>query len=358
VLRAFSGALGMERCRFLLLRTAGGYTRIEVNLAFAEGRCAQVSPRAALTSSSFFSAPPGLIHVTSASASISPSEYAAWVAELAGGVPVKVASLFGRPTTDTSFAIGLSRADLTSWDHRLREALLRVRVHVEASLRLRLVTPECAVARIFPSGEFELLESGSIWLPRPTNLVRRVRVIERARHPEVRNLMGLRAWPALVDGCHSLVEREHRGRRVYVALLNPPGKAAAATLNDRESGIVELASQGLSNRHVAYALGLTGSQVSHALALVARRMKLDSRAELARHVASQTERRQSGQNHPLTAAERGVLVLVQRGLSNEAIAKLRNSSPRTVANQVASLLRKLGASNRRALAVLDHAFLH
>jgi DNA-binding NarL/FixJ family response regulator len=48
----------------------------------------------------------------------------------------------------------------------------------------------------------------------------------------------------------------------------------------------------------------------------------------------------------LTSAERAVLVRVVRGESNQAIAAVRNTSVRTIANQVASLLRKTGAASR------------
>jgi DNA-binding CsgD family transcriptional regulator len=48
----------------------------------------------------------------------------------------------------------------------------------------------------------------------------------------------------------------------------------------------------------------------------------------------------------LTKAEREVLHQVVQGASNAAIAKQRGSSIRTVANQVAKLLKKLGASSR------------
>lgn len=48
----------------------------------------------------------------------------------------------------------------------------------------------------------------------------------------------------------------------------------------------------------------------------------------------------------LTDAERSVLAELVAGASNAAIARSRSSSVRTVANQVASLLRKLGAESR------------
>lgn len=48
----------------------------------------------------------------------------------------------------------------------------------------------------------------------------------------------------------------------------------------------------------------------------------------------------------LTQAERSVLDLVATGASNADIARVRGSSVRTVANQVACLLKKLGAGSR------------
>jgi DNA-binding NarL/FixJ family response regulator len=52
----------------------------------------------------------------------------------------------------------------------------------------------------------------------------------------------------------------------------------------------------------------------------------------------------------LTPSKEHVLELVGRGLSNAEIAKLRSRSARTIANQVASLLRKTRLPSRRALA--------
>jgi DNA-binding CsgD family transcriptional regulator len=51
----------------------------------------------------------------------------------------------------------------------------------------------------------------------------------------------------------------------------------------------------------------------------------------------------------LTRAEREVTALLVAGLSNAEIARRRGSSPRTVANQVASIFQKLGVSSRLEL---------
>ena len=51
----------------------------------------------------------------------------------------------------------------------------------------------------------------------------------------------------------------------------------------------------------------------------------------------------------LTEAERDVLERIVAGASNAEIARARQASIRTVANQVAGLLRKLGAASRYEL---------
>jgi DNA-binding CsgD family transcriptional regulator len=51
----------------------------------------------------------------------------------------------------------------------------------------------------------------------------------------------------------------------------------------------------------------------------------------------------------LTAAEREVVTLILEGKSNAAIAKARGVAVRTVANQVASILRKLRVGSRSGL---------
>jgi DNA-binding NarL/FixJ family response regulator len=53
----------------------------------------------------------------------------------------------------------------------------------------------------------------------------------------------------------------------------------------------------------------------------------------------------------VTPAERAVAALVCRGRSNAEIARSRGTSTRTVANQVASLMRKLAVGSRVELAL-------
>lgn len=57
----------------------------------------------------------------------------------------------------------------------------------------------------------------------------------------------------------------------------------------------------------------------------------------------------AGPQH-LTPTELEVARAAMRGLSNAEIAQLRGCQPRTIANQLASIYRKLGVSSRAALA--------
>ena len=61
-----------------------------------------------------------------------------------------------------------------------------------------------------------------------------------------------------------------------------------------------------------------------------------------------------GLSEQLTEAEADVARLAVAGLSNAAIAKQRGTSLRTVANQMASILRKLDVQSRRELAARWH----
>jgi DNA-binding NarL/FixJ family response regulator len=102
---------------------------------------------------------------------------------------------------------------------------------------------------------------------------------------------------------------------------------------------------------MAYALGLSPARVSQALALASAKVGTATNLELVRLGALLTrDPRLEAPAARLTSSEREVLDLLQQGLSNEAIAKMRARSVRTIAIQVAALLRKTGTSSRRELA--------
>ncbi len=53
----------------------------------------------------------------------------------------------------------------------------------------------------------------------------------------------------------------------------------------------------------------------------------------------------------LTAHERQVAALVLEGLTTAEMAETRGTSPRTIANQLASIYRKLGVASRAELVI-------
>ena len=88
------------------------------------------------------------------------------------------------------------------------------------------------------------------------------------------------------------------------------------------------------------------------LTRAARKAGLASPHELLRQASWLRSDGRSVVSADLTPAELEVLELLRSGLSNQEIASLRARSPRTVANQVASLLRKTRCASRRGLVCL------
>jgi DNA-binding CsgD family transcriptional regulator len=111
-----------------------------------------------------------------------------------------------------------------------------------------------------------------------------------------------------------------------------------------------LAARGFSGKGTAYALGLGESTVSNALAHAAKKLGLRSRSSLIQAAAALFGAKATPLDvSTLSTAERDILDLLRRGLSNAEIASLRSRSTNTVANQVSSILRKTGSPGRRHL---------
>ncbi|MCK6536497.1 MAG: helix-turn-helix transcriptional regulator [Polyangiaceae bacterium] len=136
-------------------------------------------------------------------------------------------------------------------------------------------------------------------------------------------------------------------------LENPPAVRATRSLSAAEVQTLTLAARGLTNKLVAYGLGISPVAASRRLESIAVKVGLMSRSDLVR-VASILTRdpRSEAPDAVLTTAEREVLELIQTGLTNAEIARMRSRSVRTVANQVAALLEKTGCISRRGLTAL------
>src|SRR5262249_241331 len=129
-------------------------------------------------------------------------------------------------------------------------------------------------------------------------------------------------------------------------------------LSKREREAVERVGRGYSNKQIAYELGVSTGTVARHLSQAAVKLGSRSRLEMLRAVRAEGAAFKrfatvgSEAVRQLTSAERQVMEQALAGLSNHAIAQLRGSSRRTVANQLASVYRKLQVNSRSELAVL------
>lgn len=215
-----------------------------------------------------------------------------------------------------------------------RRVMTRIGLHLDAAYRLH-ASPESMVAEISARGGVERISTA----PNAGRLKAHVKKMRHARKsgdPEV--------WTALVEGRVSVVPRGQR----FLVLENPPSVHGLRSLSEGEASAVSLGARGLSTKLISYALGVSPSVVSQRLARAASKVGLLSRVELLRLAALLTrDSRSSLPENLLSGAEREIYEMLQRGLSNRAIATERNRSLHTIANQVASILRKTKHRSRR-----------
>ena len=240
---------------------------------------------------------------------------------------------------------------------KLRTVLQRIRIHVESGIRLRVCSPDSAVAVLSSAGKVLDLRASGDEQPLTECLRNQVQTIEHARlRRERTSEAALQVWTALVEGRWSLVERvDTDGQRHYLAFENAPQAQAYRALTPAEATVLDQSVQGLSGKYIAYSTGLSSPRVSEYLTSAADKLGFRSRTDLLRVAANL---RASGHYHlldhgQLTQAEQAVLHLVKQGMSNREIARARKSSVKTVTHQVASLLRKTGASGRKGLVVSE-----
>jgi DNA-binding CsgD family transcriptional regulator len=239
---------------------------------------------------------------------------------------------------------------------RVRLALGRVALHIEVGLRLRL-DPASLVAVLRPDGRLVHAEPEAQPRALREQLGAHAAQIDRARLQRNRgDPATLDGWSALVAGRYGFLERDG-AQREYLVYANSPRTASTRAWSAAEARAVELSATGMPGKLVAYALGVSDGEVSRLLGSAAAKVGFANRTELVR-LAAVLRMRPAKQHQALASlglseTERAVLELLQRGLANDEIAALRGTSPRTVANQVASVLRKTRLPSRRALATLS-----
>jgi DNA-binding CsgD family transcriptional regulator len=171
-----------------------------------------------------------------------------------------------------------------------------VGAHLAAALRLRQVLspeallpsrfqPEDGEAVLAPDGRVEHAEGVARTTQGRARLREAALSVDRARSRLRRDdpFDAMALWRGLVAGRWSLIDHfDSDGRRYYVALRNDPKVGSPRALSDRERQVVAFASQGHSDKLIAYELGLSRSTVAMALASARRKLGARTRSELIR----------------------------------------------------------------------------
>ena len=124
-------------------------------------------------------------------------------------------------------------------------------------------------------------------------------------------------------------------------------------LTERQMEVLLLAARGHSNKYIAHELATSVATVATHVARAKTKLGVRSRLDLIRTVATVPASFENSEVlDALTPSERDVARAVLANKSNADIADERGRSARTVANQIASLFRKLGIGSRAELAAL------
>lgn len=170
-------------------------------------------------------------------------------------------------------------------------------------------------------------------------------------------------WSALELATWAVVDQVDHLRVRFLLLRENRDPQIPLTARERE--IVEHASRGHSNKRIAHDLGVGSSTVSTHLSRAGAKLGLRTRTaiiqarkalarehaivsllEVARERFAVVSVAAVPAPDTLSSAEWEVVRLVVAGESNARIAQARGVSERTVANQIASAMKKLGVGSR------------
>jgi len=201
-----------------------------------------------------------------------------WTGEL--GVRDYIA-MRSSPTAPVGVLVGAPQPDPVRLAAPLRTVLGRIAAHLGAAFRLRQLVMHPSAAVLTTGGR--LVHASSETESLRETLRHAVRSREHARTSHARgDSTSLELWPALVSGSFSLLDQfDSDGRRHVVAVANPVGTHADHALSPREAEVAALAGRELSNKLIAYHLGIAESTVATLLSRALRRLRLRRRSELS-----------------------------------------------------------------------------
>jgi DNA-binding NarL/FixJ family response regulator len=285
-------------------------------------------------------------------------------------------SMFAQDAAGSSISLSAPARRQLSLAPRTRGIWRRVGLHIASALRLRRRLAADRIARdalLDPSGKLEDAVDAIRDDKAATNALKRaVQAIEHARRPDVRTSpeRALTLWQGLVAGEWSLVDHWERGGRRYIAAYrNRPELRDPRALTSTERAMLKYLALGATNEDIMYALGLRKGTVSSAVSQILKKLRMRRRVELAvfadpsrmvrRDLVLEEDevgvleveaRPRGAATASLSRAELEVAAYVIRGFPNERIARERQVSTRTIANQLRSIFEKVGVDNRSQLA--------
>jgi DNA-binding NarL/FixJ family response regulator len=180
------------------------------------------------------------------------------------------------------------------------------------------------------------------------------------------------AWNSLLLGEWVVAEHSAHGSARTLLALSAATQASQGALEPTEIHMATRRARGESIKSIAIDLGCSCACVSRCITSVMRKLKLRCQADLVVLLQgrlpwglSASRAHWSGQDYLvftypapfwplppcLTRAEQGIVLELVAGASQRAIARVRGTSVRTVANQVASIFRKLHVGSRVDLFV-------
>ena len=277
--------------------------------------------------------------------------------------------LWGPDAAGLTIGLNAPRRDVGSARLRERRLARKVLPHFAAALRLRRSLTGLSLEAASAEGVFDpdgrCVNAQGMAQPLSVRETLRNAVVQLEQERGLPANGAADARDALLDGRWSLVDRfDSDGRHFIVAYRNPEGVLDPRRLSPRERDVAVRIAQGVSQTTVAADLGISASTVGNVVSSIVQKLCLRSARELPlfwRDAAGDPVALGrcdlvglcSAGLAPvcdLTPAEREVLEGVILGRSNREIAERRGSSLRTVANQVAALLKKHGVGSRSELS--------
>lgn len=255
-----------------------------------------------------------------------------------------------------------------------RRRLRRISTHLASAFRLRESLRRGAggpVAVLSPDGR--LLDAhDSVKAPSARRALEdAVKQMEKSRgrlrrtSPEEALLM----WKGLVAGTWTVVDQvDTDSRRFLVAHENRFSARALRALSPREVDVAEYLVQGRSTSEMAYALGLRVGTVSRMAREVLRKLGVKGRADLAGLFGGVTPMKADVPGHDgvfaltpgthptlwsrLSPSEHDIVRRSLKGARLADIAAQRNTSVKTVKNQLSAVYARFGVRGRAELATL------